>query len=331
MIAGFNTDIEFDGTVYHVQTEDKGVSSCQIMSLVYNRGTILASKRVSYDDLMIGNFDEKVLAERVGRQHKLICAAVKAGRINELKEMTAKSAGAVSKSKNGAKVPAEAVAVAEMPVQIAVPTAAVPTTPPPVLRPELTNPVRPVKIAPVEASPVMRPQQPIMVATSEPVMAAPSAPVTAIVADPIQISEVDTHLEIELEPVIDAVQIIEDVILPAEAVAVVSELSGRERPTNAKLSLEILGETKFKGGDRRMLNVMICRGTERKVVRDAQIMIKVLGSSFRPVIFHAKSDPNGLAKIHLQLPHFQAGRAAILIRAIAGGEEVELRRVVMQG
>jgi hypothetical protein len=100
---------------------------------------------------------------------------------------------------------------------------------------------------------------------------------------------------------------------------------------NTKLSLELLGDTKFKGGDRRTVSVMICRGTERKVVSGAQIMVKVLGSAFRPVIFHARSDANGLAKVHLQMPHFQAGRAAILIRALSGGEEVELRRIVTPG
>ena len=117
MISGFNTDIEFDGTVYHVQTEDKGMSSRQIMSLVYNRGTILASKRVSYDDLLIGEFDEKQLSERVGRQHKLICAAVRAGRIDELKEMTAKTAAGGAKAKASVKVNVDAVAVAEVPLQ----------------------------------------------------------------------------------------------------------------------------------------------------------------------------------------------------------------------
>jgi len=65
------------------------------------------------------------------------------------------------------------------------------------------------------------------------------------------------------------------------------------------------------------------------VVDGAQIMIKILGSAFRPVIFHARSDQNGLAKIHLQVPQFSAGRAALLVRAIADGEEVELRRVVL--
>ena len=60
-------------------------------------------------------------------------------------------------------------------------------------------------------------------------------------------------------------------------------------------------------------------------------MIKVLGSTFRPVILHAKTDSNGLANIHLQLPHFRAGRSALLVRAIADGEEMELRRVISPG
>lgn len=87
MITGYNTDVEFDGVVYHVQTEDKGLGTPVILSLVYSGGAILASKRSSYDDLVARGFDENVLAARLQRQHKLICAAVHAGRIEELKKL----------------------------------------------------------------------------------------------------------------------------------------------------------------------------------------------------------------------------------------------------
>lgn len=289
VISGFNTDIEFAGTVYHVQTEDKGPPAMVIMSLVYDRGTILASKRESYQDLVRAGLDEKKLAERVSRQHKLICAAVKAGRMNELKEMTAKSARTRTKA---AEVPPKPVVE--------------PLAPPP----------------PVFAGSVPSPRTAV-VAADLPI----PQPFNISLSDIVLTDKPDT------EPVIEALHIIEEQIeiLPAEAVEVVSELSGRERPANNKLKLEILGETKFKGGDRRTVNIMVCRGTERKVVSDAQIMIKVLGSAFRPVIFHARSDANGLAKVHLQLPQFSAGRAALLVRVIAGGEEVEIRRLVTPG
>ncbi len=87
MITGYNTDVEHNGVVYHVQTEDKGLRTPVILSLVYTGGAILASKRSAYDDLIARGFEEEVLVERLERQHKLICAAVHAGRIEELKRM----------------------------------------------------------------------------------------------------------------------------------------------------------------------------------------------------------------------------------------------------
>ncbi len=87
MITGFNTDIEHNGVVYHVQTEDKGLESPLILSLVYAGGAILASKRSPYEDLIESGFSEPVLAERLKRQHRLICAAIHAGRLEELKRM----------------------------------------------------------------------------------------------------------------------------------------------------------------------------------------------------------------------------------------------------
>lgn len=303
MISGFNTDIDYQGITYHVQTEDKGAPARMIMTLVYDKGTILASKRSTYEDLSVVDYDEKEVTERLSRQHKLMCAAVKAGRIDELVKMTrAASAGSKTTVKTEAEPllrPADAAMLAET----------ITETP----RVNVSPPAVPV----IDRAPVV-----------------PRAP--------IKIGMVETEKVIRLVPgdmfeeelVLDAVHIIEDdeiEILPDDAVAVVSELSGLERSTNQKLSLELLSDTKFKGGDRRTVSIMICRGTDRKVVTNAQIMIKVLGSSFRPVIFHAKTDANGLARVHMQLPHFQAGRAALLIRAIADGEEIELRRVVTPG
>lgn len=87
MITGFNTDIEHGGVVYHVQTEDKGLDAPLILSLVYSGGEILASKRSRYEDLIASGFNEEVLAQRLQRQHRLICAAINAGRIDELKRM----------------------------------------------------------------------------------------------------------------------------------------------------------------------------------------------------------------------------------------------------
>jgi hypothetical protein len=298
VISGFNTDVEFDSVVYHVQTEDKGEKSHLIVSLVYNGGTILASKRASYEDMAIAGVDTNALAERVQRQHQLICAAVRAGRMNELKGMAARDRRTAAKSKAVTAAPT-------VPVPDPVPTVAANAAP-----------VAKAHEVSVPAAPVIEQSPP------------GSAPVGVIDA----VETIPVYEIFDDSPLIEGVSIVEeDAVLPAEAVAVVSEFSGIERPTNTKLSIELLGESKFKGGERRTVNVMVCRGTERRVISNAEIMIKVLGSSFRPLIFHAKSDVNGLARVHLQLPHFEAGRAALLIRAINNGDETELRRIVTPG
>jgi hypothetical protein len=92
VITGYNTDVEHGGVTYHVQTEDKGLNTPIILSLVYSGGAILASKRSPYDDLIAAGFDQNALIERLQRQHKLICAAINAGRINDLKRMSDRSA-----------------------------------------------------------------------------------------------------------------------------------------------------------------------------------------------------------------------------------------------
>jgi hypothetical protein len=99
VITGYNTDVEYDGVVYHIQTEDKGLKTPLILSLVYTGGEILASRRTPYDDLISSGFDERVLAERLDRQHKLICAAIKAGRIEDLKRLGAKKSEKTPKRK----------------------------------------------------------------------------------------------------------------------------------------------------------------------------------------------------------------------------------------
>lgn len=92
VITGYNTDVEHGGVTYHVQTEDKGLNTPIILSLVYSGGAILAAKRSAYDDLIAAGFDQNALIERLQRQHKLICAAINAGRIDDLKKMSDRGA-----------------------------------------------------------------------------------------------------------------------------------------------------------------------------------------------------------------------------------------------
>lgn len=287
MITGFNTDIEFEGVTYHVQTEDKGLSRPIILSLVYDRGTILASKRAPYDDLLVSQFDEEVLAERLQKQHKLICAAVRAGRIEDLKQMTARDSS-IAKTRKAKKSGGVSAAI--------------------------------------------NGNVGVLAHTSVNVLDSESPGLETPIPKPLTETVTEPPLQSLDSAIFEDVSVVEEeIILPDEAVAIVGDETVSVRPTNNKLSIDILGETKFKGGERRTVTFMVCRGTQRKVVGEAQIMVKIIGSSFRPLIFHASTDGNGLAKVNLQFPGFSSGRAAFLVRAMSEGEEIELRRAIAHG
>lgn len=84
VLTGYNTDIEFSGTTYHVQTEDKGRGNPLVESLVYTSGEILYSRRTSYQDLVEQNVDKEAVATLMERQHRSIVDAVGAGGVERL-------------------------------------------------------------------------------------------------------------------------------------------------------------------------------------------------------------------------------------------------------
>ncbi|MGZ7039952.1 MAG: hypothetical protein ACXVH7_01170 [Thermoanaerobaculia bacterium] len=88
MITGFNTDIKHNDKVYHIQTEDKGLSNPYIESLVYVGGEILASKKTSYADQMKSGIDEKWIGGLMEQQHRTMIAAIKRGRFDQPADAT---------------------------------------------------------------------------------------------------------------------------------------------------------------------------------------------------------------------------------------------------
>ena len=84
MISGFNTDVKHEGCVYHVQTEERGGANPVLESLVYIGGTIVAKKATPYSDRLKQGATEDMIASLLKRQHRVIIAAIKAGRVEEL-------------------------------------------------------------------------------------------------------------------------------------------------------------------------------------------------------------------------------------------------------
>ena len=292
MITGFNTDIEHGGVIYHVQTEDKGLDTPIILSLVYVGGAILASKRAPYEDLIAQGFSDEVLAERLKRQHRLICAAINSGRIEDLKKMSPR----VEEPSPGIAKPISIPAEPSLPIE--------------------------AEIVPEEAVEVEE------------------------VATP---PENDSGFDLELEDVPS--QIWEPPPLPQEEppppppeeVVVLSADEDILEPdyhiggqinlgdlSQEGLQILLLNDAEFNSGEVRTLRVLVVhrRGADEKPLNNIAVSIKILGTTFRPLIYSLKTDREGVASVTTQIPQFTSGRAAVLVRAVARDEAAELRRII---
>jgi hypothetical protein len=278
VITGFNTDIEHDGVVYHVQTEDKGLDTPIILSLVYTGGTILASKRSPYKDLIAEGFSDEALAERLKRQHKLICAAIHSGRINDLKKMS-------GRHKQATVIDEEII----------------PETP-----------------EEVEAAPSTTVEEPFEIEYW---------PMTQEWAPPPPAPPPEETLAPEsVEP--------EHVVDEGATDSVVEEAPSEEKADAVALDdglvITLLDDDDFNSGQRYTLRVLIGNRVsgDEKPLANVAVSVKILGTTFRPLIYSLKTESDGVASVSTEIPHFTSGRAAVLVRAVAKDQAAELRRII---
>jgi hypothetical protein len=79
MLTGYNTDIKHEEVIYHVQTEDGGTENPVIVSLIYQGGRILASKKTSYAHLLGTDDLTSQLRDLLEHQHKAMIKAILTG------------------------------------------------------------------------------------------------------------------------------------------------------------------------------------------------------------------------------------------------------------
>ena len=84
MVVGFNHNFQYKGTVYHIQTEDGGLGSPNIVTLLYHGGTILASRKTSYADIIKADHLEKVVEDLMKEQHKGMLRSLRSGEFDDI-------------------------------------------------------------------------------------------------------------------------------------------------------------------------------------------------------------------------------------------------------
>jgi hypothetical protein len=271
MLTGYNQDVQAGDELLHVQTEDKGREKAIVETLVYRGGTIIAAKRTSYaDQLGAGTLTNDALGEMLRKQHQIIVAILKAGKVEELVRASQRAAsrdtdGAEPEVAHAAAVPSPA----PEPEPIAVPAAAVPAPPA------------------VDANPT-----PDLDAAGRAVIQRMTGPLTG---------------ELDLDKIIsDYLQ------------------SGLQRE---KLRLRLLGRSDFLSGDSVLLQVQATRGTGQPI-EAASVVVKVIGTAFKPQIFPGRTDREGIASFNIVLPTFTAGSAAVVVQASSKYGDGEIKHLI---
>lgn len=222
MGIGFNSEVLYDNTKYHVQTEDMSPNA-EIVSHVYQQGTILFTKRTSYADATEESKPD-VAKDLAIKQHNTIVQVIQQGGIPFLKSLT---------DKQEIRKP---VAKVESPRRVMIPRQ--------------------------EGQEEQLGQTP------------PTKP-------------------------------------PA--------------PEKEHLVLELLTAKEFYEGQREELRILARTDRTKKPLAGVKIVIKLLGITFRPVIFSGRTDANGLFRTYLSFPSPRIGHVTLEISAFSEYREAELR------
>lgn len=315
MITGFNTDVQHEGQVYHVQTEDRGRNNPVLESLVYIGGTIVAKKLTPYADQLNEGADDQLITGLLKRQHQVMIAAIKAGRVGELMQHYANQYQAVEKTEPAAANGAEKEARAARPKRNSgdhpkrnsgnhpkrnsgnLPAA--PIEPPPAA---LAGPL-PERPASRQTSMLGSPRRP------EPAQAKPAAPPPP-------------HATLEARPTSTSARRPTGTL---DLDQVINEYLKRNNE-QGKLDLRVITPSVFVAGKTVALRVQVLFNAT--VEPEAVVTIKIIGTAFKPQVYIGRAGRDGNANFSLSLPAFTAGTAAIVIEAQSNRGRGELKHLI---
>lgn len=81
MVTGLNSDIEYKGKTFHVQTEDGGPGNPMILTRIFCGGVLISSKKTSYLYLIEREDLEEVVKRLMKEQHQEMIEEILEGRV----------------------------------------------------------------------------------------------------------------------------------------------------------------------------------------------------------------------------------------------------------
>jgi hypothetical protein len=292
MITGFNTDVKHDGSVYHVQTEARGRDNPVLESLVYIGGTIIAKKMTPYADQLRQGATEEAIALLLKRQHQVIIAAIRAGRVKELiqhstdprvKEKVSEKLEKASPERKQPAPPPNSAALVEGDLTPKPASPSRSTTSPPTP----THKHLPETVKPPEA---------------QPAGSTHSRSVTGTTPAALVSSTGGLNLD----------EVISDYV--------------KRSSEQGRLDLKVLAPSAFIAGKSIGLRVQVSH--ENAGENGAIVTIKIIGTAFKPQVYLGRTGADGVVAYNLVLPAFSAGTAAIVIEAQSSHGRGELKHLI---
>lgn len=329
MITGFNTDVPHQDCVYHVQTEDRGTKDNPVLeSLVYIGGTIIAKKLTPYADKISEGASDATIASLLKRQHQVIIAAIKAGRIEDL----IKHSGIYNNQKPDTPLFAKEEKLA--PVAEAQPEVAqkgksgfLPEVPARRKSGFLTD--FPPQVQSDFLAQAKR-NSGSLVTTIAPENVVAIAPEQFMAIVPEKISPIAPEQPPVPKPMPSSPRLTKanSGVLKTGSLNLDEVISDylKRSSEQEKLDLKVIAPSVFIAGKTITLRIEVKQGD--RVEPDAIVTVKVIGTAFKPQVFIGRAAVDGIATFNLVLPAFSSGTAAIVIEVQSRYGRGELKHLI---
>lgn len=85
-LLGYNTNVRHAGHLFHIQTEDSGVDHPHVITHLFTEGTILSTKKTSYEEHLSTHNWEDIVRQLMKDQHKTMFVELRDGSHDSIAE-----------------------------------------------------------------------------------------------------------------------------------------------------------------------------------------------------------------------------------------------------
>jgi hypothetical protein len=301
MNTGYNTDVRHGEVVFHVQTEDKGISNPFIESLVYVGGQVLASKRASYAEMIAEGKEDKDIVALMDHQHRTMIAAIRHGKLDS------KMVALMASRQTGAQPLVTTPPTGMQPLVGRMPATQV-RAPAPLPLPQLVAPPAPSRLDGSET--LARggvASETLAGPAAEAVLSAltPPTPMEPMMARPARPSMPERTLDQVILEYLTSEADQEQLVLLLE--------EERDLVLGARATL-VLRATSSKSG---------------QAVAGTQISVRMISTVVEPRVLAAgRTDDSGVLALGFEIPEVGRGTSALIINAVSSIGRAELKHLL---